>query len=172
MINRRYYNDVEIERDYKDYSKKIELIKNNKGNYTDQEYDLINEYMSYININKAEEIFNLSNQKMFYLNETTNIMEKINFSLLLSRDRKAIEILKFIVEKDIEKIDVLLQYDKISNIILNEIVSLSQNNARQYSYEFRVETNVAYLLPSIVNFDNAITNKLLDIIIEVGEINE
>ena len=99
-------------------------------------------------------------------------MEKINFSLLFTRDRKAIEILKFIVEKDIEKIDVLLQYDKISNIILNEIVSLSQNNAKQYSYEFRVGTNVAYLLPSIVNFDNAITNKLLDIIIEVGEINE
>lgn len=159
------------EKIFNNIDKRVNLILNNKGIYTDEEYENIKNYVSAIkdlsDHNEAKKFINKEKntyKELIKYNDGISLYEITGYDFSLDSI-----VYRIIVKHNIDKLDNMIKFNKIITMALNtkgEIdLSLLYNNDEINQYTVN---SLYYITELLYNSYNLI----LDDIIEVGEIHE
>lgn len=174
-MNKTYKNnnDKEINLSiFNNIDNKVDLILNNKGNYIDEEYDIILNYVKAIkdltNTNNTKKIIK---KESFTYKELTEFYNDISLYEIIGYDFDLnSKVYKVLVNYDINKLDNMLKFNKLMNFCI-EI--LNNNNLYQLHHNnVSIDKNVVDNIFNFIQIQYTSYNLILDDIIEVGEIHE
>lgn len=176
-MNKTYISDlegIEYEKLFSDLEQNINIIKNDQGIYSDEEYKKILSFA--IDLEKKMDI----EKDRYYVSKKTYTYKEIvefyesrknykNFSVNLSFTQTLYKIVHNYNPEVIEDIIFYFNYsDNITNCE-NEIYKQIRNS---YYYNKEVSDNVAYNVIGLIHYEYYRDNILLNDIVEVGEMNE
>ncbi len=156
-----------------DFDKYYNIIENNKGKYTNEEYTKI---LKYIEISKKR--FN-DKTKEFYMKEKYTIKDLYlfdeyynnNLSEILFNE-ESLNVYKIIIKYDNSKVDNMAKYYRYSTYVNSSIKSLDDFIYNTYNYSNNTKVNHIMHITFILNMEYSKEEIILKDIIEVGEINE
>ena len=184
--NKTYKINIDNSSEYKqEYTEKyisklsnyINLIDNNQGIYTDEEYKLISELVSDIKILSNKPI---EQELLFKSKLTIKDFNKFfdNFSIYDITGYDGLlhykNIYKIILKYDIDRYDNMLSYNYAQRINLNAYTELSNiyYPIYKYGYSFDEYTQYENYINIIINLKYTEYNLILKDIVEVGGIDE
>jgi len=154
----------------------IHLLENNQGIYTNEEYELITEYVNDIKllINKDIEKELLNKQKLT-IKDFNKFFDNMSIYDIYGYDGmyKYRNIYKIILKYDIEKYDNMLNYNSAQKLYANSFTELSNIYYPIYKYGYE-QNSLPYesYMQILINLKYTTHRIILNDIIEVGEINE
>lgn len=176
-LNKTYYSnsyDILNSYSFKMIEKNMNLIKNNSGIYSENDYDIILKY-----INELEKVLNFENNDQLLLKEDYKYEEIIDYY------QKYQSFIYFNVWSDIKKTIYGLLYQYDSNIVdnLNEyyyynyiLINYNSSFFEQLNYPYyhdkKINNDIMNYSLQLLQFKYDRENMLLEDIIKVGEINE
>lgn len=156
---------------------KIELIQNNQGIYSDEEYELIKEF-----VNDLEHLTNkniekkLISKKHIKIKDVNEFYDNISIYDINGYDgnNNYKNIYKAILKYDINKYDNMLQYTNLQKIFMNTYLELSEIYYPIYKYGYDINPHIYYgnYIKSLIEIKYTSYLTILEDIIEVGEISE
>lgn len=156
---------------------KIELIQNNQGIYSDEEYELIKEF-----VNDLEYLTNknietkLISKKHIKIKDVNEFYDNISIYDINGYDgnNNYKNIYKAILKYDINKYDNMLQYTNLQKIFMNTYLELSEIYYPIYKYGYDINPHIYYgnYIKSLIEIKYTSYLTILEDIIEVGEISE
>jgi len=154
----------------------IELIENNQGIYTEEEYKLIKQYVSDIKtlINKDVEKELLSKNRLT-IKDFNKFFDNMSIYDIYGYDGlyEYRNIYKIILKYDIDKYDNMLNYNSAQKLYTNSFVELSDIYYPIYKYGYK-QNAIPYenYINIIINLKYTTYRMILNDIVEVGEISE
>lgn len=175
-MNKKYdtSNSWKIDSVFKNIDDNIRLILNNKGIYSNEEYETIKKYVDAIN-NLTDTSLNerTLNKDDFTFNEIMNYQENINiYSLMGYNVPFDNSIYKIIVKYNSSKIDNMILYTNYRNNALNVMLDYSGELYYSFKYGYRFDNKIVDKFRSYILYQYMSYNIILKDIIEVGEIHE
>ena len=172
-----YFNDIFM----KEYFNKIELIENNQGIYTNEEYQLILTF-----IKDIKQVSNKKIEQEMLLKDMVSLMDlkkfinKIYFYDVLGYEGdsyKNSDLYKIILKYDSDKYDRMLGYNSLKELYINTLISLDEVFYKAYIYNYKGnmiydDTVCIFYLYNIINLKYQANDRIITDIIEAGEINE
>lgn len=175
VLNNVFHSNIVTTSEYvnTDFDKYYNIIKNNKGKYTNEEYTKI---LKYIEISKKR--FN-DKTKEFYMKEKYTIKDLYlfdeyynnNLSEILFNE-ESLNVYKIIIKYDNSKVDNMAKYYRYSTYVNSSIKSLDDFIYNTYNYSNNTKVNHIMHITFILNMEYSKEEIILKDIIEVGEINE
>lgn len=169
-FNKKYYpNLLDVQNIFDGLDKKLDLVLNNQGKYTNSEYQSI---LSYINNISKEEInndYNLYNKSFYSYNDIKNTYD---FNSKKEFFYKNTYLFKIILKYNPSKVDIPPIYDICVRDYYNASNAIKSFISNSYTY-YKVYDgeNIANDLKSLISSKYSIYELILDNIIEVGELN-
>ena len=176
-INKKYYGSYTYETDmsmFEDNKKYIEIIKNNQGIYSDEDYKKILEY-----INELDNNLKTINSEYYYSKKYFNYNEMVAFSGLQSRYGyqyalfNDINNIYYVIHKyDPSIISNILEYSMYNTKLIEFNIGLVNELSKAYDYNQGLSSSVANSVYVLISMEYKRDSILLKDIIKVGEINE
>lgn len=150
---------------------RVDLILSNKGIFTDEEYNIIKNYVNAIkDLSNPKQALKFINKEKFTYKELLEYKDSISIYAITGYEVDFNEkVYQILVKYNINKLDNMINFSRFKNICLETFVSL----------ELDLTLNNSYISKDIVNTLNIITttqyklyNTILDDIIEVGGMHE
>lgn len=145
-----------------DVEKNINLIKNDKGKYTEDEYKQIISFIKDItDIEKDKDMFN---REYYKYNDFKIVSEKY---LIIHSGLDIVGI-----ENILEKYGVILNIDSYYDDYYSNLTNIKEfiNNSYKYNYVIDYEYNKGNDIKNLIYYEYCLYNIILDKVIEAGEI--
>lgn len=177
-----YFNKTYINQSFDDYDvsnfnlyqKEVNIIRNNQGNYSDEDYKKIIEYLDY-----SEKHFNIENAKKFLQEKSYSYNDLKDFYMLLNGniDLKNYHysdtaIYRIVYKYNSNIVDNIIKYYNYDVSIINTLSDFSSELEKPYLNGEIISESAPEQLKSIINLNMYKENILLKDIIKVGEISE
>lgn len=177
-----YFNKTYINQSFDDYDvsnfnlyqKEVNIIRNNQGNYSDEDYKKIIEYLDY-----SEKHFNIEKAKKFLQEKSYSYNDLKDFYMLLNNniDLKNYHysdtaIYRIVYKYNSNIVDNIIKYYNYDVSIINTLSDFSLELEKPYLNGEIISESAPEQLKSIINLNMYKENILLKDIIKVGEISE
>lgn len=176
MDNSSEHEQAYTEKYINKLSNYINLIENNQGIYTDEEYKLIRELVNDIKVlyDKPIEQELLSKTKLT-IKDFNGFFDEFSIYDITGYDGSLHykDIYKIILKYDIDRYDNMLSYNYAQRINLNSYTELSNIYYPIYRYGYDLDQYISYenYINIIINLKYTSYNLILKDIVEVGDIN-
>lgn len=167
-LNKKETNDLDnniVERT-NNLEKYINIIKNNKGKYSDEDYKKIIAYVNDLDKLFSKETKEILNKSEYTLKDYYEF-HKYHYNNIYSQDKSLYCIL---IKYDINKVDNMLKYEQIKDNVRNIYIGIASTTSDSYKYglteKYLMSVN-SFFMWSYINEE-----QLLKDIIEVGGIDE
>jgi len=160
-----------------DINENIILIENNQGIYTDEEYELILEFINdfkYLSNKSIEK--ELLNKNSININDIDNFLSNTSLYDVYGYDGLGTykDIYKTILKYNIDKYDNMLNYNRAQSLFVNSLQELTEMYYPIYKYGHDLKEGVPYAsyVNMLINLKYSCYNVIINDIVEVGEIYE
>lgn len=156
---------------FDDVDAKVNLILNNKGNYNEDDYVVITDYVKAIkDLTNTEDVKSFISKDKYTYKDLVKFKSDISLYEITGYNFNIhSEVYKVLVKKDINKLDNMITYNKLISLMLN-IINESEIVILEYD-DFVNQNDVNYLF-YFIEMQYKGYNTILDDIIEVGDIHE
>lgn len=176
-MNKTYISDINsesVQKSFNEVEQNINVIKNNQGIYSTEEYTKILSFVTGL-----EKNLDIEKDRYYVSKDTYTYKEVLEFYESKKDYRNSALTLAFtdtiyetIHRYNPETVKNILDYFNYSKLIANCENEISEQVKKPYYYNEKVSDNIAYNVKGFIHYEYYRDSILLNDIVEVGEMNE
>lgn len=175
-LNKTYYNyypDSSLNKTVWDVNNKIEIIRKNKGKYSEEEYQRILLFINTLGKDLDKEgNFYYINHDYYSYGDLVYFLDSHQNYLYYDKDSNAKEIYEIIYKYDKDIIDNVISYYNKTYYLTSMSISLRRDLENPYINNKSIQKNIVENINSFIEERASRDNNILDSIMKAGDINE